>query len=1052
MARELHVRLFGDCALRYDQAPLTDVNTPRLQALLAYLLLHRDAPQSRPHVAFQFWPDSTEAQARSNLRTLLLRLRRALPDADRFLEATAQTVQWRLDAPFSLDVAAFEDGLARAEQAGDGTTVRAALEGAIDLYGGELLLSCYDDWLLPLRERLHQRYIGALERLIELLEEGRAYEEAIRYGRLLLRRDPLHEAGYRRLMRLYALKGDRVAALRAYHTCATTLARELGVEPSEATQRAYERLVKAEVGALPSALSAPGVVPLVGRGDEWAQMQAAWRRSARGPRFLLLLGEAGIGKTRLVEELLDWAGRQGLAHASARCYTAEGELAYAPVTALLRARSLPPLDGVWLTEVARLLPEVLAERPDLAAPRPMTEAWQRQRLFEALARAMLGDGGALLLVIDDLQWCDRETLDWLHYLLRFDPGARLLVVGTCRPEELGEHCPFASTLPALHRDVRLTEIELGPLDEAETAALAANVVGEALDVRAVRRLYRETEGNPLFVVETVRAGLEVGDQSLPPRVQAVLHTRLAQLSPAGRELAGLAATIGRAFTFPVLRAAGDGDEDALVQGLDELWQRRIVRERGAAGYDFAHDKLREAAYGALSGARQQLLHRRVAQALESVYRSDLDPVSRRVASHYRQAGLPGPAIPYYLRAGQVASRLYALEEAEACFRRGLALLEEGVWDREMAARLYEGLGDALRLSRPGEARLAYERALQETDQGDTLLQAHLQSLIAYTWYAQGQYDQALQVFDLAESLLGEEPVGHADGWWREWLELQRWRGVTYYSLARWRKLTELLERLGPAVEQYGTPEDRAMFYYNCAVMAMRRDRYVISDGMLADARSAMSEARKMGDLWLVAAAQFLLGWVLVLRGEHDEAEEYLRTALALSEQIEYPLVRGWTLTWLTILCRRRSKVEEVAGYAPRALEAGTAAGIPEQVAMAQANLGWIAWRQGDLAEAEELGRAALESWQLGQWVYAFYWAARWPLLAIALAQDRVPEALDHARAMLDPQQQRLPEALEAALERALGAGEGGEPEAAQAEHARAHLQRAVELAQEAGYL
>jgi DNA-binding SARP family transcriptional activator len=1034
---------------------VTEVNTPRLQALLAYLLLHREAPQSRSHVAFQFWPDSTESQALSNLRTLLLRLRRALPDADRFLEATAQTLQWRLGAPFSLDVADFEDSLARAkgaEQAGDGAAVREALTDVVALYGGDLLPSCYEDWILPHRERLGQAYLRALEGLIELLEGQREYEGAVRYAQRLLRHDPLYEAAYRRLMRLRALSGDRAGALRVYHTCAATLARELGVEPSQATQSAYEQLVSARARTVPSPRAVPGVLPLVGREREWAQMQAAWHRSSRGPRFLLLLGEAGIGKTRLVEELLDWAGRQGLAHASTRCYAAEGELAYAPVTVLLRARPLPPLDDVWLTEVARLVPEVLVEQPDLAAPRPMTEAWQRTRLFEALAQAVLGEGQPLLLVLDDLQWCDRETLQWLHYLLRFDSKARLLVVGTSRPEELGEDCPFASTLPDLHRDVPLTEIELGPLDEAETVALAANVADQHLDPALAQHLYRETEGNPLFVVETVQAGLEVGEQPLPPRAQAVLKRRLAQLSPPGRELAELAATIGRHFTFPVLQAAGDGDEDVLVRGLDELWRRRFVRERGADAYDFAHDKLREAAYGTLSPARRRFLHHRVAQALESVHSADLDPVSRQVASHYRQAGLAERAIPYYLRAGQVASRLYANGEAEACFRRGLALLAEGAWDREMAARLYEGLGYALRASQPEEARLAYERALQEADPDDPLALARLQRLIGITWYLQGQFDQSLQAAEVAEGLLGAEPAGQVDAWWREWLDMQLWRGSAYYTLGRWRELAEMLPRVQPAVERHGGPYERAWVYRGRTVVALRRDRYVISDDILADQHTSLSEIRNTGDLWFVAMDEYMLGWLLLLRGEYDEAEGHLRDALALSERIEYPLVRAYALTWLNVLYRKRGQVEKAEANAARALEVGRAARMPEQVAMAQANLAWIAWRKGDLAEAEAQGLAALDSWQRGQFVYAFHWTARWPLLAIALTQDRIPEALDHARAMLDPQQQRLPEALEAALEGALQAAEDGQPEAAQAGPARVHLQRAVALAQETGYL
>jgi DNA-binding SARP family transcriptional activator len=700
----LHVRLLGDFRLDYGDEPVTSVNTPRLQSLLAYLVLHLDAPQPRYHLAFILWPDSTEAQALTNLRNLLYHLRRALPEADRFLHADTQTLQWQADAPFTLDVADFESTVAQAEQAGDQAAVQKALEEAVALYRGDLLPSCYDDWILSERERLSQTLIRVLDRLILLLEDQRDYRAAIGYAQRLLRHDPLREATYRRLMRLHALSGDRAGALRAYHTCATVLQRELALEPSPATREAYEHLLHADALPAPPSAVPAGVVavsPLVGRHQEWARLREAWQTASAGrPRFALVAGETGIGKTRLAEELVQWAVRQGIATATARCYAAEGELVYAPVAAWLRARPLPQLEPVWRSEIARLLPELLVEQPDLSPPGPLTEAWQRQRLFEALARAILGASQPLLLLIDGLQWCDRETLEWLHYLLRFDPQARLLVVGTCRLEELEEDHPLASLLRALRRDEQLTEIELGPLDEAETASLAANVSGRELDPDLAACLYRETEGSPLFVVEIVRSGLPVGDQEpeagewetvcwpepLPARMKAALMARLAQLSPSAHELAGLAATIGREFTSAVLAQASDLGEDILVRALDELWQRRIVCEQGADGYDFSHDKLRQAAYAGLSTARQRLLHRRVAQALEIVYASDLDAVSARVAAHYERAGQPEQAILYYQRAAEMARRIYAAEEAVRYYRRALALLEtappgksRGVW-------------------------------------------------------------------------------------------------------------------------------------------------------------------------------------------------------------------------------------------------------------------------------------------------------------------------------------------------------------------------------------
>ena len=641
----LRVSLLGDFCIRHNETTVASVDTPRLQSLLAYLLLHRDAPQSRAHLAFLFWPDTTEAQARTNLRNLLHQLRRALPDADSHLDAGMHALQWRSDPPFSLDVADFSAALAGAGQApgemSDPVAVRDALERAVALYKGDLLPSCYDDWIISGREELHQAYLGALERLVLILEEQGDYQAAIRQAQRLLRHDPLHEATYRCLIRLHALNGDRAAALQVYHTCTTVLQRELEVTPGAATREAYEQLLGT---ASPPSAALPATAafsPLVGRESEWTQMLRAWRGVAAGgpPHAVLLRGEAGIGKTRLGEELLQWAARQGIATATARCYAAEGQLAYAPVIAWLRAHPVAPLEDAWLAEVARLLPEVLVHRPDLPRPGPLTETWQRERLFEALARA---------LPAPTARSCWRSTtcsgatgIPWngCTSCCASTAAQRLLVVGAYRPEEIGAGHPLLASLRALRLEGQVTEIELGPLNEAATQALAVRIAGAGIEPDAAQRLYRETEGVPLFVVETVRAGLPLrgrnsdaaaaklpheslpGDLGLPPKVRSVLEARLAQLTPPTRELAGLAATIGREFSFKLLAMASGRDADTLVRELDELWQRRIVRERGVDAYDFSHDKLRDVAYWGMSAARRRLLHRQAAQALETLHAS-----------------------------------------------------------------------------------------------------------------------------------------------------------------------------------------------------------------------------------------------------------------------------------------------------------------------------------------------------------------------------------------------------------------------------------------------
>lgn len=687
----LHIRLLGGVNIVHGAQAVTAVHSPRLHSLLGYLLLHRDAPQLRQHLAFTFWPDSSEAQARNNLRQILHELRHALPESERYLFADTRTAGWRRDASFELDVAAFESALGEASAARDPAQERAALERAVEVYRGDLLPGCYDTWIEGDRERLRRLHRQALARLAELLEAVREYPPAIGHLRTLLQDEPTDEEACRQLMRVLALAGDRPGAVRTYREHAAVLRRELGVEPGTELQRAHEALLRDEPAAAPPATGQDAAAPLIGRHQEWQGLVEAFRAVMGGqPGFALITGVPGIGKSRLSEELLTWARRQGVTVASTRSYATEGELSLGPVTEWLRSSALRErllrLDVTWLSELSRVLPELRAERPDLPVPEPISEYGQRQRFFEALARSVLAAPQPLVLLVDDLQWCDRETIEWLHYLLRFDPRARMLVVGTARDEEIPGQHPLRGLLLHLRAGrIPVTEIALEALDAAETATLAGHVARRELDELAALRLFSQTEGNPLFVVEMARAGLggeplqrEGPDPErvpLPSKVQAVIESRLAQLSQPARELAQLAAAIGRGFGLDLLLAAGQLPEDALARALDELWQRRIVQEIGANRYDFTHDKLREVTYAEIGPAQRRFLHHRIAEALERLHVDALDPVSGSIATHHERAGLEAKAIELYQRAAEVAQRTYANEDAIGLFRRALGLLE-----------------------------------------------------------------------------------------------------------------------------------------------------------------------------------------------------------------------------------------------------------------------------------------------------------------------------------------------------------------------------------------
>jgi DNA-binding SARP family transcriptional activator/regulation of enolase protein 1 (concanavalin A-like superfamily) len=983
----LHIQLLGEFRISFGDKLLETLSSPRLQSILAYLLLHRGAPQSRQHIAFTFWPDSIESQARTNLRKLLYDLRRALPEADAYLYADTQTVRWSGDAPLSLDVADLEEALEDATAAAGSDDRRAAsqaLERAVERYAGDLLPSCYDDWIRPERERLRARYLDALEQLAQLLEDAGDTRAAIEHTQRLLRHDPLHEPAYRRLMRLHAAQGDRAGALHVYHTCVTVLERELGVEPAEATQRAYQRLLEAEAAlpqtaigrtetaALPEMPSTPSApltpipglvasVPLVGRHPEWAQLLGVWQRAAQGASHVVLVeGEAGIGKSRLAGELARWLARQGVRAAAARCYAAEGALPYAPVVAWLRALPPPQLAPAWLSELARLLPELLNRYPQLPRLGPMTESWQRQRLFEALAHAMLDSGQPLLLVLDDLQWCDADTREWLHYLLRYDPQAPLLVVGTVRSEELDEQHPLHRWMQALRHDGQLVEVELDRLDEEDTLDLAERVAAHDLSPELASCIYAETEGNPLYILEVVRAGLAVDElqplcplQELPPRVQGAIEARLGQLSPEARAFAEVAATVGRSFSLELLLASTSLEEDAAVVALDELWRRRVVAEQGEAGYDFTHDKLREVAYAGLSPVRCRQLHGRLGRALAALHAGDLDPVAAEIASHWDQAGQPAQAIPHYLRAAEVARRIYATGEAIARYERALALIPNAAPPNRAGWRLEaaKGLGQVyLGLGKVREAEGALREAIALGQQAGLAPRemARLYYWLGESLWWQNRNDEQIRIGKEGLALLGDESESV------EAILMNGVMGSGHFNKGNFEKCRECNSRTAKFIRRLPYVEELRTGYLHIAVAMLYMDKNPAE--AMAWLQALEKQAEPHRDLRALGEVHGWAGRILEARGDLHGAVARHRQALELLSQTGDGSLESWSLDDMSTDFLSLGDLKAAEEYAAGGLHAAERAGNDLTIGQAYWCIGRILLAQG----APEEAVAALE--------------------------------------------------------------------------------------------
>ncbi|MFF5791200.1 ATP-binding protein [Paeniglutamicibacter sp. NPDC012692] len=654
----------------------------RAVELLAYLVLHPGIRVPRPVLAGTFWPDTPEAQAMTNLRRELHNLRQLLEGTD-CLAASDGAIGWLPDPGLRVDVQVFAAERDAALAATGNPDAREFLDHAqlaLDEYRGDLMPGNYSDWVPAARERIRDECTALCDDAVAAwtaLGEGR---RALAVAGQRIAIQPLEEAGYRGLIRAHLALGDRAAALHAFHRCTAVLERELGVAPSAETRNLLGP-GRPPLAGPANPLAGPGSI---GRAREMAVLRQCWEETRAGRGGLLVLsGAPGVGKTHLAAALGDLARATGAVVAQARCVDASGRIPLAPVAGWLRGRDFAPvlatLPAPLRREAARLLPEVLPEPAERQDPVPkegpgraMVDAWQRYRFFEALAATVEATGRPTLFVLDDLQWCDADTAAWMAYLMGSGRTANLLLAATLRAGGEGGSAAVAGLLQGARSAGQLREMTVKPLDAAASGELAGHIRGHALDEDETRLLQAATGGYPLYVLEAARAFPEA--EPLPEAgFGPLLGRRIQRLGPRARHVAELAAAFGHDISLDLLSEAGDLESAELVDAIDELWGLGILLPVGP-GYGFAHNLLRAAAYEGATPAKRWLLHRRLAQGLELLHAGNLDAVASTLAEQYTLGSSPERALPFHLRAGADAARVFANSAALKSYGRALGLI------------------------------------------------------------------------------------------------------------------------------------------------------------------------------------------------------------------------------------------------------------------------------------------------------------------------------------------------------------------------------------------
>ena len=771
--KRLSLRLLGPPEVSLRGLPLR-FRIKKQLALLCYLAAEGGRRHHRRELAELLWPRSDERHARTDLRSVLSRLRQSLGEEGRMLLKDGDLLGVE-PTQVELDTEALETAvsLARRETSLAGASSAAAaavgrreligrLRGDLGFYRGEFMEGFsiedapeFELWVEGERTKWRALFGELCERLSRLEAEEGLIPEATATARLWARHAPLEEAAHRRLMELLSSVGESERALLAYEGFKNTLGRELGMEPSPPLQELAARLheevqERASLGAslarfsegtpttgLPSYLEAP----LVGRQEEFGALVSEYQAASMGQtRAVAILGEAGIGKTRLAEEFLGWARARGADVLEGGASEAAG-LPYGPLIEAIRPRiereRAPDdlLEDVWLSELSRLLPEIKERYPDLPSPLSVERETAKGALFEAIARLVeaMASSAPVALFLDDLQWADAATLELLDYAGKrwAEQGAPVLVLIAARTEDPEASSASERWLLALGRRLPVRSLSLDTLAEEDVGVLLRGLAnagssskppdGALEEVggsdgadpgleRLGEWLAAETEGQPFYLVETIKALLEEGmllirsgadgemvvdvgpalraERSalrglLPKSVREVIHVRLSRLSPAGSELLGAGAVLARGFDFETLVSVADLGEAEGLRGLDELLERHLLREEAAARevemplaptptYSFTHEKIRQVAYTETGAARRRLLHQRAFTILEE---SGATPPAQ-LARHALAVGLAEPAFRYSVAAGDQAVDVFAARDAIGHYEKARKLLEE----------------------------------------------------------------------------------------------------------------------------------------------------------------------------------------------------------------------------------------------------------------------------------------------------------------------------------------------------------------------------------------
>jgi tetratricopeptide (TPR) repeat protein len=744
---------------------------------------------------------------------------------------------------------------------------------------------------------------------------------------------------------------------------------------------------------------------LIGRRGEVDRLRGLWSEALAGQCVLALVsGEPGVGKTRLAREVVAAARLSGATVLSGGCYEYEATTPYLPFVEALRewvreepTERLRAVVDTSAPEIVRMAPEAEEKLGQTPVRPPLTPSEERLRLFDSLARTFqrMAVPNGLLIFLDDLHWADSGTLQLLHYLLRHLRHDRVLILVAYREVELDRTHPLAEAIVEWNRERRAVRLPLGRLSREESAAMLATLFqAETVSPEFVEAIQGETEGNPFFIEEVVKALIESGvvyredgrwerkaieELAIPQSVKEAIGRRLNRLDPATLDVLHAAAVIGKTFSFGVLAASLGQAEGDLLPALDQGTAAQLVTPTEGEAYVFTHDKIRETLYDEINPIRRRRLHQQVGEALEGHRAGQARARAQDLSYHFTAAGDSQKGLEYSLQAAEQARKLYAwddaiqfLSTARECaltmeqadevarldsligatygdkgqFRDAIAAyqraLDATVEPRERVS-LKIRLGDMYTAVGDSQALGILNQAIAELDPETQRLElASARAQLARHWHYAAQFSRAIELLDQARPVL--EEMGDLQMLTRT---LAHYAGA-YQHLARFDESDAWADRLIRLGESSGYTYAAALGHEYLAENAINCGRFERAE---EHARLDRQLGERIGSIDRMGWADFALAWANLGLGNLELSEQTVRHGLELADRIGDQRLALLLMSTLVLILADRGGHDEATG-----LVAGTIAGVDKlnQVfhqSIARSAAAYLALRREDFPSA-----------------------------------------------------------------------------------------------------